>query len=353
MAAGKGTFRSFFRKGLLMEQHKEPALSREMRFLLNGEQGTSVVNSVRRENIEDIASQDIILAAKLAHIVDENDGYLLYKKLRHGENSRMTILVDAVDDEPYVSSQMGPLLHLWEECVAGAALAQKVIGGTELKFLIYKNLTDLDVRIPKTIGGYPIKRISGVYPAENRIGGLMEGEKNDCILLGACSLIHLYRALAQGRMQTTAFVTVAGNCIGYPCNMEVSIGTPVTEVLHQCGLIDNPTRIVVGGSLTGVTIEDTDEELISPVTRAVLAFKENEGDKKYRCIGCGNCQQVCPNALNPMLIYQYIRRGMTERLARTDYDRCIGCMACSYICPAKLDVAGEIARLRQGGGDRP
>ncbi len=68
-------------------------------------------------------------------------------------------------------------------------------------------------------------------------------------MVGVGALIHLARAVAFNKPQTTTFITVAGDCIGNPTNLEVSLGMTVGQVLERCGLIEDPARVVVGGSI--------------------------------------------------------------------------------------------------------
>lgn len=61
--------------------------------------------------------------------------------------------------------------------------------------------------------------MGGKYPAqcqmEEELAERYSG-KGSWLLCGACAMIHLYRAAVEGRPQTTTFVTVAGNCVGFP-----------------------------------------------------------------------------------------------------------------------------------------
>ena len=110
---------------------------------------------------------------------------------------------------------------------------------------------------------------------------------------------------------------------------------------------EQPTRVVVGGSITGESVADTDIVPVKAVTRAILAFREDERDKKFQCIGCDRCVEACPMGLNPMLLYKSIAMSLHDRVQALDYKMCVGCMCCSYVCPAKLDIAGRIAWYRK------
>lgn len=336
--------RTLLRKGVIMEQHKEPALSRDIK-RIHADKHTKSPELTAYGSMQEVTPDEIIAAAKAARIVDERDGMPLWKKLKAKHGEQVIVLVDAIDDEPYISSQMGPMLYYREQCVSGLRLAQKALGSDACAILIYKNITALETRIPATICGVNVKRIGGAYPAEIRSEldlGTDEGKRH--LYIGACSLIHLHRAVFEGRAQTTAFITVNGNCIGSPRNLEIPIGDTASDALDACGLIDDPTRVVVGGSLTGTSIDDTSKAVIASTTRAVLAFRENERETNYSCIGCGRCISCCPSGLNPMLIYALLDSGRADDADMLDPERCVGCMTCSYVCPAKLDIAAAIGR---------
>lgn len=339
---------ALFRRGVRMEQHKEPALSAKLE-LLTLKPGYGVIEGASPiDDINDVEPYEIIRRAKAARIIDERDGLPLFKKLRACVAKNVIIRVDCVDDEPYISSQMAPLVHLRDEFAGGLKLAQKAITAQGAQIEVYRNMTDLESHVPLTIGGIRVRRIGGVYPAEIRSDSSLVQEDNEFYLyVGSCAMVHLYRAVYQARAQETTIITVSGNCVASPCNMEVALGAPVTDVLDRCGFSNTPTRIVVGGSMTGEAVEDTDGVVITVGSRAVLAIREDERQKRYACIRCGRCTEVCPVRINPMLIYHSILKGQDEQLAQLDCQQCIQCMCCSFECPAKLDIAAVIARYKR------
>lgn len=334
--------------GILLEQHKDPILSQELVQFIQEDQVRVIPELRPWDDISEIGPEEIIQVARLARIVDERDGVPLFRKLRRCMGRQPSVLVDALDEEPYISSQLGPMIHLQKECAGGLLLACKAVEASDSAILVYQGITDLDVKIPRSVGGVPVQRVWGKYPSELLSAqSLVEENGHITLYIGTCALIHLYRAVYGARIQTTAFLTVAGNCISRPCNMEVALDTTATEILDFCGLEEQPTRVVVGGSITGESVAGTDIVPVKAVTRAILAFREDERDKKFQCIGCDRCVEACPMGLNPMLLYKSIAMSLHDRVQALDYKMCVGCMCCSYVCPAKLDIAGRIAWYRK------
>lgn len=331
----------YLKRGIILEQFKEPALSRELVVYANtGTVNTPLPEMGIPEN-ERLEPENIIRIAKQAQIVDERDSVPLYYKLAEARRMHRTAVVaDAIDDEPFVSSQLSPLLKLTEQAVGGLHYAARAVGAKKVHITVYKNLTDLDTRIPRTLAGVEVTRLGGRYPAEIRVTDEFRRER--VVLIGVGALVHLYRAIQENRQQTTCFITVAGNCVANPMNLEVSLGMTVMQVLEKCGLSDDPTRIVLGGSMTGIAIIDPNATAINVNTRAVLAYKEDLKERRYQCIGCGRCTEVCPAGLAPVYLYKCLERHNYAQIKRFKPHRCVGCGTCSFCCPAKLELSSRI-----------
>ena len=153
-------FKGLYRRGVMLEQMKEPALSRTVKQMEPAEPCENP------RDIDALSPEEILRAAEEADIVDETDGRPLAEKLREAMGSGTMLLIDAIDDEPYVSSQMGPMLALRDQCAGGIRLAARALGTTDATVLVYRHISDSEVAIPRNIGGIPIKRVGGKYPAQ-------------------------------------------------------------------------------------------------------------------------------------------------------------------------------------------
>jgi len=330
-----------FGTGTVLEQYKEPALSRPIVRFVNPVSDNKLIELKKLTATSE--QQAVIEVARIAEIVDERNGHPLHEILEKALYRTDMVVADALDDEPYVSSKMGPLLAFREEVAAGLDLCCRVAGCQEKMILVYGMIADIDTRIPRSIEKIKVIRVGAGYPGteKDRLKKLPRGKK---LVIGAGALIHLARAAKQRKVQTTTFVTVAGNCVTNPMNLEVSVGMTVMQVLERCGLSEIPTRIICGGSMTGFAVIDADNTLVTYTTGAILAIRENKRDTHYSCISCGRCVRLCPANLNPMHIQKLARKGRSDDLEIYDPHMCAKCGTCSYVCPSKLDVAASVRR---------
>ena len=101
----------FLYRGILLQQHKEPALSRDLREFFNADTIGIQMNRPQVEDPNRLSADEICEIAREAKIVDERDGTPLIDKILRARVRRLRLLVgDAIDDEPYISSQLNPLL---------------------------------------------------------------------------------------------------------------------------------------------------------------------------------------------------------------------------------------------------
>ncbi len=324
------------KQGIVLEQNKEPALSGEIRTLC-----TPKLLEVKIPDLE--PGDDTVTIARKAGILDENTGRPLYQLLERAAAAGCRLVIaDALDDEPYISSQLAPALKMSGLLTRGLRLAAEAGGAESCRIEVYKELGETRVEIGSELEGIAIDRVGAGYPADNSL--VKKHREEHAVVLGACALIHLARAVDNGQKQTTAFITVGGDGVSDPANAEVSLDKTLGEVLREFGLSEETTRVVIGGAMRGFNVTDLDGTRVTPLTRGVLALREAFKDYNFTCIGCGKCASVCPVGLTPYYIYKFVQSGRYHMLKNFDIDMCIDCGTCSYICPAKLNISGEIAR---------
>jgi len=156
------------------------------------------------------------------------------------------------------------------------------------------------------------------------------------------------------------FVTLSGDGFKNPQNINVRIGTMLSEVVAATGgYIDGVptefTRLIVGGSFMGNSFV-TDEVAIFPICNAFLCLS-GEGMLDVRpCMRCGRCIACCPSGLQPEQIAKATKEKDFDLLKILGVRKCMGCGSCTYVCPSHIDIAdavkkAKVSYIKLGGDD--
>lgn len=148
-------------------------------------------------------------------------------------------------------------------------------------------------------------------------------------------------AVLAGRPLLQRIVTVTGEGVNKPCNLEVLFGTPVNYVVqHAGGYSDRIHRLILGGPMMGFTLQDDSVPVIKS-TNCLLAASAAEAPDTgpaSACIRCGKCAEVCPANLLPQQLYWHARAKDLENAQEYNLFDCIECGCCSYVCPSHIPL---------------
>jgi electron transport complex protein RnfC len=199
-----------------------------------------------------------------------------------------------------------------------------------------------EVRVASVPSRYPmgsekqlIKTLTGLeVPAGGRpadVGVLVHN-------VGTCHAVH--RALRHGEALVTRVVTVSGGAVAAPRNLEVPLGTLVSELFQYCGgFVTTPARLVMGGPMMGSALPSA-EVPVTKGTSGVLALtaEETERNKPAPCVRCSTCVSACPINLMPLEMAAFIRAGELEGAVARGLRDCMACGSCAYLCPAHIPL---------------
>ena len=136
-------------------------------------------------------------------------------------------------------------------------------------------------------------------------------------------------------------MTVTGQAIAAPANLEARIGTSIASLVKDCGgHAETPTRLLIGGSMMGVA--QPHEEL--PVTKGmncILAAAASDlaaRGPEMPCIRCGECSRVCPAILLPQQLHWHALARDVSVLETLGLMDCIECGCCDYVCPSQIPL---------------
>jgi electron transport complex protein RnfC len=149
------------------------------------------------------------------------------------------------------------------------------------------------------------------------------------------------QAVRYGKPLISRIVTMTGHGITTPHNLEALFGTPVRDLIAQCGgTTPQLQKLVLGGPLMGIPLQN-DELPIIKTTNCILAVTaEDLGQHgpERNCIRCGECARACPASLLPQQLYWHARAKDFDKAQDYNLFDCIECGCCAYVCPSNLPL---------------
>jgi electron transport complex protein RnfC len=149
----------------------------------------------------------------------------------------------------------------------------------------------------------------------------------------------VHNAVRLGQPLLSRVVTVSGGAVAEPKNIEVPLGTPVSELLDFCGGVKNAQRYISGGPMMGQPLPSLAVPVVKG-TSGILALTkaETKEHESQPCIRCGSCVTYCPCGLVPVEMAAFIRNDKLEEAAKIGVQDCVSCGSCSYICPSSISL---------------
>ena len=278
-----------------------------------------------------------------------------------------TLLINGAECEPYITSDNRCFLEDTHHVLGGIKAVMKYLNIPKCIIGIEGNKPEAIAKMKAAIDapGIEVKQLPCRYPQgaekliENCTGREVPfpGLPSDVgvIVMNVTSVAFVSKYLETGMPLTTKRLTVDGDIVKEPKNVEVLIGTPIQELLDFCGgLTAQPGKVLYGGPMMGTCVADLSQPILKN-NNAVLAFSEKLArlPKKTNCIHCGRCVNACPLGLAAKDIVKAYDNGNVELLQELNADLCMSCGTCSFVCPAKRPLAPSIAlakiMMKNGG----
>ena len=269
-----------------------------------------------------------------------------------------TIIINAAECEPYITADHRLLLERPDDVVLGIEAIMKATGIKRAFIGIEDNKLDAVESIKKTIKdkeGIEVVVLATKYPqgGEKQLikavtgrevpsGGLPMDAGVIVNNAGTCAAIA--NTLKTGLPLIERITTVTGSGIKEPKNLLIRIGTPLIDIIEQCGgFKGTPGKVLMGGPMMGLAQSTLDVPAIKG-TSGLLVLEKHDVHlfEPSPCIKCARCVDACPINLLPTTIAKFAQKGMWNEAELYHALDCVECGCCSYVCPAHIPLTQHI-----------
>ena len=327
--------------------------------------------SVQKPNVSDLKS--FIKAVENSGLVGLGGaGFPTAAKLSPPKDKKIdTLVINGAECEPYLTADNREFLENSDTIIKGIKAVMKYLEIPRCCIGIERNkpeAMDLMFNLTKEESGIKVVPLPSRYPQgaekvlierttgrEVRRGALPMDA--GVIVMNVTTVSTIGKYLETGMPLTTKRMTVEGDAVAKPQNVEVIIGTPLRDVLEFCGGTKVPAaKVITGGPMMGTAQMSLDFPVLKQNNGLlVLSEKLAHVPAAQACIRCGRCISACPMGLSPVEIAGAYNRNDADSLNDMMVDLCMACGTCTFVCPAKRPVSQTMALAkdylrRKGGG---
>ncbi|MET0985432.1 MAG: electron transport complex subunit RsxC [Steroidobacteraceae bacterium] len=287
------------------------------------------------------------------------------KLTRDDPERTFNLILNGAECEPYISCDDMLMRERARDIVLGAEImlyavqAQRCVIAIEgdkpqAEAAMRAALTEAaDPRLELAILGteYPAggerQLIAAIDQREVPSGGLPQDVGVICQNVGTAAAVT--RWIVNGEPLISRIVTVTGDGVQQPGNVEVRFGTPINKLISECGgYTDAAQCLIMGGSMMGLAMPRDDLPVVKGTNCILVASAAELQPRAHEmpCIRCGECAQACPVALLPMELHFHTCSGDFDPLARLGLLDCIECGCCDYVCPSQIPLTQRFRQIK-------
>lgn len=278
-------------------------------------------------------------------------------------NSAEILIINAVECEPYLTSDHQLMLEKAEQIMVGVSILMKAIKVNKAVIGIENNKPDAIKLMSKVAVAYPgveVMPLKVQYPQggeKQLIDAVIRRQvasgalpiSTGAVVQNVGTAYAVYEAVQKNKPLFERVVTVTGKSLKNPSNLLVRIGTPMSMLIQEAGGLPEDTgKVIGGGPMMGKALVNT-EVPITKGSSGVLVMPSSESSRKEvkNCIRCAKCVSACPMGLEPYLLSALSENADWERMETERIMDCIECGSCQFTCPAARPLL-DYCRLGKG-----
>ena len=268
------------------------------------------------------------------------------------------LIINAVECEPYLTSDHRVMLEHTEEIMIGVSILRKALGVEKAYIGIENNKPEPIAKMKEMAAqfeGIIVEPLKVKYPqgAEKQLIKAITGRSVPsgklpidvgCVVNNVGTAFAVYEAVQKNKPLVENIMTVTGKSLAKQHNYKIRIGISYADIVnHIGGLPDDTAKLISGGPMMGKAIVN----LEAPTTKGassllVITDKEAERAEERDCIRCGKCMEACPMGLEPYLFSALINNDKVQDAVDNHLMDCIECGCCIFTCPANKPLLDEI-----------
>jgi len=280
-----------------------------------------------------------------------------FKVDRASDHAIHTLILNGSECEPYISCDEMLMREQPDAIILGARILQKAVGASRVVIAIEDQMGVVNTALTsavKTSGAENIDviKVTTIYPegGEKQLIKVLTGVEvpsggrpTDLGLLcqNVATATAVTRAVLEGKPLVERIVTVTGSGVRKPRNLLAQIGTPISNLIDQCGgYAPDAARLILGGPMMGYALA-SDSNPVIKAANCILVLTEDDiqpPQPEMPCIRCGECARVCPAILLPQALNSSIRSELWEDATELGLADCIECGCCDFVCPSHIPL---------------
>lgn len=269
------------------------------------------------------------------------------------------VIINAVECEPYLTADHRLMLEKADEILVGVDLIMKAVSVTKGYVAIENNKPDAIRLMREKASKYPhieVVPLQVKYPqgGEKQLIAAVIGREVPAppaipIHVGAVvqnvgTAFAVYEAVMKNKPLFERVITVTGKSVKEPTNFMARIGTPMSQLIDECGGLPEDTgKVIGGGPMMGKALMNLDVPVCKGSSGLlIMNQKEARRSEEQPCIRCAKCVGACPMGLEPYLLATASSMRNWEMTEDNDIVSCIECGSCQFTCPSNRALLDNI-----------